>query len=120
MRTATNHSRAFGGRRMIADLVYKLYLSKLTHSHKIFRNDFVCIHYHICKIFSQIRVHNFCSLGFPTINSRQQFTVRWGNSLSMTFRCANMIMQRGQLSPLLYNVYADNLNHHLQPTGVGC
>ena len=26
----------------------------------------------------------------------------------------------GQLSPLLYNVYTDDLNHHLQATGVGC
>ena len=46
--------------------------------------------------------------------------VRWGNSLSMTFRCANGIRQGGQLSPLLYNVYTDDLNHHLQATGVGC
>ena len=41
--------------------------------------------------------------------------VRWGNSLSMAFRCSNMIRQGGQLSPLLYNVY-----HHLQTTGVEC
>ena len=27
---------------------------------------------------------------------------------------------RGQLSPLLYNVYTDDLNHHLQAAGVGC
>ena len=46
--------------------------------------------------------------------------VRWGNSLSMTFHCANGIRQGGQLSPLLYNVYIDDLNHHLQATGVGC
>ena len=46
--------------------------------------------------------------------------VRWGNSLSMTFRCSNGITQGGQLSPLLYNVYTDDLNHHLQATGVGC
>ena len=26
----------------------------------------------------------------------------------------------GQLSPFLYNVYTDDLNHHLQATGVGC
>ena len=24
------------------------------------------------------------------------------------------------MSPLLYNVYTDDLNHHLQATGVGC
>ena len=27
--------------------------SKLTDSNQIFRNDFVCIHYHLCKISSQ-------------------------------------------------------------------
>ena len=50
----------------------------------------------------------------------QEFVVRWGNSLSMTFRCSNGIRQGRQLSPLLYNVYTDDLNHHLQATGVGC
>ena len=38
----------------------------------------------------------------------------------MTFRCSNGIRQGGQLSPLLYNVYTDYLNYHLQATGVGC
>ena len=46
--------------------------------------------------------------------------VRWGNSLSMTFRCSNSIRQGGQLSLLLYDVCTDDLNHHLQATGVGC
>ena len=50
----------------------------------------------------------------------QEFMVRWGNSQSVTFRCSNGIRQGGQLSPLLYNVYTDDLNHHLQATGVGC
>ena len=50
----------------------------------------------------------------------QEFKVGWGNSLSMTFCCSNGIRQGGQLSPLLYNVYTDYLNHHLQATGVGC
>ena len=50
----------------------------------------------------------------------QEFTVRRGNSLSMAFRCSNEIRQGGQLSPLLYNVYTDDLNHLLQATGVGC
>ena len=46
--------------------------------------------------------------------------VRWGNSLLMTFQCSNGIKQGGQLSPLLNNVYTDDLNHHLQATGVRC
>ena len=46
--------------------------------------------------------------------------VQWGNSLSMTFHCANGIRQGGQLSPLLFNVYTDDLNHNHQATGIGC
>ena len=38
----------------------------------------------------------------------------------MTFCCSNWIRQAGQLSQLLYNVYTDDLNHHLLATGVGC
>ena len=49
----------------------------------------------------------------------QEFMVRWGNSLSMTFLCSE-IRQGEQLSPLLYNVYTDDLNHHLPETGVVC
>ena len=40
-----------------------------------------------------------------------------GNSLSVSL---NGIRQGGHLSPLLYNVYTDDQNHHLQATGVGC
>ena len=49
----------------------------------------------------------------------KEFMVWWGNS-SMTFRCSNVIRQCGQSSPLVYNVYTDDLSHHLQETGVGC
>ena len=38
----------------------------------------------------------------------------------MTFRCSNGIWLVAQISPLLYNVYTDDLNHYLQATGVGC
>ena len=31
-----------------------------------------------------------------------------------------MIKQGGQLLPLLYSAYADDLNYRLQSTGVGC
>ena len=38
----------------------------------------------------------------------------------MTFCCSNGIRQGGELSPLLYNVYTDDLNHHLKATSVWC
>ena len=53
----------------------------------------------------------------------QEFMVRWGHSLSMTFLCGNGgngIWQGRQLSILLYNEYTDDPNHHRQATGVGC
>ena len=53
-------------------------------------------------------------------NWEQEFMVWWGNSLSMTFHCSNGNRQGGQWSPLLYNVYTDDLDHHLKATGVGC
>ena len=53
------------------------------------------------------------------IESKSSCMVQWGNSLSITFRYSNWIRQGGQLSSLLYNVYIDDLNHHLQATGVG-
>ena len=40
--------------------------------------------------------------------------------MSKTFCCSNWIRQGVQLSPLLYNVYTDDLNNHLRATGVGC
>ena len=46
----------------------------------------------------------------------QEFMVRWGNSLSMTFHCSNGIMQ-GEQSICLCT---DDQNHHLQATDVGC
>ena len=51
---------------------------------------------------------------------KQEYMVRWGNSLSRTFHYSNRIREGGQLSKLLYNVYTDDINHHIQATGVGC
>ena len=48
------------------------------------------------------------------IESNSLWYDRWGNSLSIIFRCSNGIRQGRQLLPLLYNVYTDDLDHHLQ------
>ena len=50
----------------------------------------------------------------------QEFLVRWGSSKSATYRCINGIRQGGQLSPLLYNVYTDELNYLLSSENHGC
>ena len=46
--------------------------------------------------------------------------MRWGSSKSATYRCINGIRQGGQQSPLLYNVYTDELNYLLSSENHGC
>ena len=50
----------------------------------------------------------------------QDFVVKWGGTLSSSFKCINGIRQGGQLSPLLYVVYTDELNSDLASAKVGC
>jgi len=50
----------------------------------------------------------------------QNFIVKWGNCLSEPYKCINGIRQGGQLSPLLYNVYTNELNALLNNSRVGC
>ena len=50
----------------------------------------------------------------------QQFCVSWGNVLSTKFGSANGLRQGGILSPHLFNVYTDDLNHQLNTLPIGC
>ena len=50
----------------------------------------------------------------------QQFAVRWGDVVSSNFSVSNGIRQGGILSPLMYNIYTDDLNMKLNECKVGC
>ena len=50
----------------------------------------------------------------------QSLLVGWGRSLSSTFIMRNGIRQGSILSPHLFSVYVDGLNHNLDSGKVGC
>ena len=49
----------------------------------------------------------------------QVMFVRWGLSLSTDFRVTNRVRQGSVLSPLLFNVYINNLSIRRSETGIG-
>ena len=46
--------------------------------------------------------------------------VRWGSSISASFRVSNGVGQGGILSPYLFNVYVDDLSQTLNSCITGC
>ena len=51
---------------------------------------------------------------------QQAFCIRWGTSLSTKFYVSNGVRQGGIMSPILFNVYMDNLSMELNKSGIGC
>ena len=52
--------------------------------------------------------------------ANQKFQIGWGGVRSQKFSTTNGIRQGGLISPLLFNVYMDNLSCKLNVLGVGC
>ena len=50
----------------------------------------------------------------------QQFFVRWGNVLSVHFSASNGVRQGGILSPLLFNLYMNDISNTLNSSRQGC
>ena len=44
---------------------------------------------------------------------------RWGNSTSPDFLVGNGVKQGGIISPILFNIYMDDLSMHLNSSGIG-
>ena len=51
--------------------------------------------------------------------THQKMCVRWGNSTSPDFFVGNGVKQGGIISPILFNIYMDELSMHLNSSGIG-
>ena len=51
--------------------------------------------------------------------THQKRFVRWGDTISTQFTVANGVKQGGVISPILINVYMDDLNTALNSSGIG-
>ena len=52
--------------------------------------------------------------------TKQTFIVQWGSTLSNAFTAVNGVRQGGILSPLLFNVYVDDMSGQLSSLKTGC
>ena len=51
--------------------------------------------------------------------SLQRMHIRWGNTFSTSFCVLNGVIQGGIVSPVLFNVYMDDLNCALNRSNIG-
>ena len=51
---------------------------------------------------------------------QQTFCVRWGNQFSQFFTVSNGVRQGGIMSPVLFNIYMDELSCNLNQSYIGC
>ncbi len=51
---------------------------------------------------------------------RQERRASWENMYADYFGCINGVRQGGVISPLMFNIYMDELLNQLQASGIGC
>ncbi|KAK2720002.1 hypothetical protein QYM36_004044 [Artemia franciscana] len=62
----------------------------------------------------------FACFTFAKAAFDRHFKIKWSGYFSESFPVLNCVRQGGVLSPLLYDLYVDDLNLRLAKTGVGC
>ncbi len=75
------------------------------------------------KLFPILRERSVCPAILRLLfimYSNSSMCVRWSDSLSETFSVQNGVRQGGVISPVLYNIYTDNLLVQLKNSGMGC
>ena len=79
---------------------------------------------HYCKLFDVMLKRNVCSftvrLLINIMYTTQRLRVKWGNTVSDSFTCANGVKQGGVQSPILFCIYMDELLIRLSKAGIGC
>jgi len=76
-----------------------------------------------CKLMSKLKERNLPSCFIRVIScwySKLYSTVRWNSAYSRVFNVRAGVRQGGILSPILFNVYVDNLIEELKNSGYGC
>ena len=75
------------------------------------------------KLFQLLLKRGMCPIitrFLLNIYTNQTLCVRWGNIYSSTLEVSNGVKQGGVLSPILFNVYIDELLERLKKSGFGC
>ena len=81
--------------------VIEVNFSKLTNNNRIFRNDFNCIHYHLCKIYQIIECTIFApyelSITNYSMGSSRSFHIDTEKDTKVLRYCGD-VLQRGGVS----------------------